>query len=189
MKVRVLSHIYRSTRISGTITLKKNRRSEKGPAVVCHYHSPRFQSKGLELFKTFRKRWGVASAFRGAGYFAGFGPGKTCSSTFRDFQKESGGIRGTRRHHKSTGSRRQCFPNPGPDPAPQQTKSLKERIDEARTDPDIPQPVIELIEKNKMNAAGQSGAKYYGTDRNPARNSLGENKKNLGISGRIRRRT
>ena len=51
-------------------------------------------------------------------------------------------------------------PQPGTDPAPAQTKSLRERIDEARTDPEIPQSVTELIEKNKMNAAGQSGAKY-----------------------------
>jgi ATP-dependent Lon protease len=43
---------------------------------------------------------------------------------------------------------------------PQQTKTLKERIEEAKTDPDVPQQVVELIEKNKMNAAGQSGAKY-----------------------------
>ena len=45
-------------------------------------------------------------------------------------------------------------------PGPQQTKTLKERIEEAKTDPDVPQQVVELIEKNKMNAAGQSGAKY-----------------------------
>ncbi len=43
---------------------------------------------------------------------------------------------------------------------PEQPKTLKERIDEARANPDVPRPVIELIEKNKMNAAGQSGAKY-----------------------------
>ena len=49
---------------------------------------------------------------------------------------------------------------PKVEPAVQQTKTLKERIEEARTDPDVPQQVIELIEKNKMNAAGQSGAKY-----------------------------
>ncbi len=51
-------------------------------------------------------------------------------------------------------------PQSGTDPAPAQTKSLRERIDEARTDPEIPQSVTELIEKNKMNATGQSGAKY-----------------------------
>jgi len=43
---------------------------------------------------------------------------------------------------------------------PQHAKTLKERIEEARIDPDIPRSVIDLIEKNRMNAAGQSGAKY-----------------------------
>ncbi len=51
-------------------------------------------------------------------------------------------------------------PQPGTGASPLQSKSLKERIDEARTDPDIPHSVIEVIEKNKMNATGQSGAKY-----------------------------
>ncbi len=52
------------------------------------------------------------------------------------------------------------YPQSRPEPVPSQAKTLKERIDEARGNPDIPRPVIELIEKNKMNAAGQSGAKY-----------------------------
>ena len=49
---------------------------------------------------------------------------------------------------------------PRVEPVFQQPKTLKERMEVARVDPDVPQPVIELIEKNKMNAAGQSGAKY-----------------------------
>ncbi|MFZ2448074.1 MAG: S16 family serine protease [Syntrophobacteraceae bacterium] len=52
------------------------------------------------------------------------------------------------------------YPQSRPEPVPPQAKTLKERIDEARANPDIPRPVVELIEKNKMNAAGQSGAKY-----------------------------
>ncbi|MEN6439323.1 MAG: S16 family serine protease [Syntrophobacter sp.] len=51
-------------------------------------------------------------------------------------------------------------PQPRPGTVPQHAKTLKERIEEARIDPDIPRSVIELIEKNRMNAAGQSGAKY-----------------------------
>lgn len=51
-------------------------------------------------------------------------------------------------------------PQPRTEAVPQQAKTLKERIEEAKIDPDVPRSVIELIEKNKMNAAGQSGAKY-----------------------------
>jgi len=39
-------------------------------------------------------------------------------------------------------------------------KSLSERIEEARSNPSFPLDVIELMDKNKMNAKGQSGAKY-----------------------------
>ncbi len=39
-------------------------------------------------------------------------------------------------------------------------KSLKDRIEEARNDPAIPRQVIEVIDKNKLNAVGHSGSKY-----------------------------
>lgn len=39
-------------------------------------------------------------------------------------------------------------------------KTLSERIEEARSNPHFPLDVIDLMDKNKMNAKGQSGAKY-----------------------------
>lgn len=39
-------------------------------------------------------------------------------------------------------------------------KSLKDRIEEAKTDPSTPPQVLEIIEKNKTLAVGHSGAKY-----------------------------
>ena len=39
-------------------------------------------------------------------------------------------------------------------------KTMKERIEEARSNPDFPVEVMKVIDKNKMNAKGQSGAKY-----------------------------
>lgn len=55
-------------------------------------------------------------------------------------------------------------PQPPPAPRsitpPQPAKSIKERIEEAKNDPYFPQAVMELIDKNKLNASGQSGAKY-----------------------------
>lgn len=50
-----------------------------------------------------------------------------------------------------------------PSEAPKPTvavKSLKDRIEEAKTNPSFPPQVIEIIEKNKTLAAGHSGAKY-----------------------------
>ncbi len=40
------------------------------------------------------------------------------------------------------------------------TKSLKDRVEEARNDPSFPLQVLELIEENKSNALGHSGSKY-----------------------------
>lgn len=39
-------------------------------------------------------------------------------------------------------------------------RSLKDRIEEARSDPAFPPQVLEVIDKNKLNAVGHSGAKY-----------------------------
>src|SRR5208283_1928047 len=82
-----------------TRDLKKNVRSEESPAVVCHYHSPRFNRRDGAV-QSVQETLGGSRTFKRAGYFAKFGPGKVYASTFRDFQKESGGFRGTSRHHK-----------------------------------------------------------------------------------------
>lgn len=43
---------------------------------------------------------------------------------------------------------------------PKEGKTLKDRIEEARKDPLFPAHVLEVIEKNKLNAVGHSGSKY-----------------------------
>jgi ATP-dependent Lon protease len=45
-------------------------------------------------------------------------------------------------------------------PAEPAEKSLKDRIEEARSNPLFPARVIELIDRNKLNAVGHSGSKY-----------------------------
>ncbi len=47
---------------------------------------------------------------------------------------------------------------PGWNRSRSRSKTFEGAIEEAKVDPDIPRSVVELIEKNKMNAAGQSGA-------------------------------
>ncbi len=49
-------------------------------------------------------------------------------------------------------------PEQPPMPAP--TKSLKDRIEEARNDPSFPRQALEVIDKNKVSAVGHSGPKY-----------------------------
>jgi ATP-dependent Lon protease len=52
------------------------------------------------------------------------------------------------------------LPRVEPSPAGPQTKSLKDRIEEARNDPLFPRRAIEIIDKNKTAAVGHSGPKY-----------------------------
>ncbi|MCD4717110.1 MAG: AAA family ATPase, partial [Desulfobacterales bacterium] len=49
---------------------------------------------------------------------------------------------------------------PQPEPSVAPTKSLKDRIEEARNTPFFPRQAMEVIEKNKVSAVGHSGPKY-----------------------------
>ncbi len=158
MKLRVLSHTYRSSRISAQAPSKRTadlRKVLRLFAITIHHDS----GEGMELFRTFRKRWGAAPLLKELDISPELDLERPGPQLFEIFKKnlevfvEPGDVI----NQQET---RIVMPQTRTDPAPQQPKSLKERIDEARTNPDIPQAVNELIEKNKMNAAGQSGAKY-----------------------------
>ncbi|MFH1114995.1 MAG: S16 family serine protease [Pseudomonadota bacterium] len=56
--------------------------------------------------------------------------------------------------------RTETAPLPKPAAAAVPLKSLKDRIEDARNDAAFPQQVMEVIDKNKLNAVGHSGAKY-----------------------------
>ncbi len=116
-------------------------------------------SEGMQLFKTFKNRWGLERLFAELDIAADLDQAKPVQQLFEIFKKNLEGFVEPEDIVSQRNAQR-LFPQAKTESAVQQTKSLKERIDEARTDPDIPQSVIELIEKNKMNAAGQSGAKY-----------------------------
>ncbi len=157
MKVRVLSNSYRSSIIPG----QPLSRTSSGLRKVLRLFGGtihRDSIEGMELFKRFRKRWGVESLFNELDLDANLDPGKSLPQLFETFKNnlEEFVEPGDTVDQKG---QQQMFPQQRTEPVPQ-TKTLKERIDEARTDSDVPQSVIELIEKNKMNAAGQSGAKY-----------------------------
>ncbi|MGA2227973.1 MAG: S16 family serine protease, partial [Syntrophobacteraceae bacterium] len=157
MKVRVLSNSYRSSIIPG----QPLSRTSSGLRKVLRLFAGtihRDSIEGMELFKRFRKRWGVESLFNELDLDANLDPGKSLPQLFETFKNnlEEFVEPGDTVDQKG---QQQMFPQQRTEPGPQ-TKTLKERIDEARTDSDVPQSVNELIEKNKMNAAGQSGAKY-----------------------------
>ncbi len=158
IKLSVLNQTYRNSRISGEPLSKSTaalRKVLRLLAMTIHQDS----SEGMELFKTFIKRWGTASLFKELDVSPSLDRERPLPQLFEIFKKNLEAFVESEDITTQQGAQT-VLPQPVTDPAPPQTKSLKERIDEARTDPDIPQAVTDLIEKNKMNAAGQSGAKY-----------------------------
>ncbi len=114
--------------------------------------------QAIELFREFKNRWGLETLFNELDMPEHFIADKSVPRLFEVFSRnleefiEPSDVAGNEPSSISRQGR--------PESIAQQPKSLKERIDEARSDPDVPRSVVELIEKNKMNAAGQSGAKY-----------------------------
>ncbi len=114
--------------------------------------------QGIELFREFKRRWGLETLFKELDIPERLIEDKSVPRLFEVFSRnleefvEPSDVAGQEPASISRQGR--------PDSMAQQPKSLKERIEEARGDPDVPRSVVELIEKNKMNAAGQSGAKY-----------------------------
>ena len=160
MKARVLNLIYRDSYISGNTLSKRTaglRRVLRFFAVAVQ-HDP---IEGMELFKTFKKRWGIEQLLKELDISPDLDREKALPQLFDIFKTNlEVFLEPEDTFNIGQQGSRTMFHQPRTVSAPQQAKSLKERIDEARGDPDIPPPVVELIEKNRMNASGQSGAKY-----------------------------
>ncbi len=156
MKVRVLSNSYRSS-ITGQPVSKTSsglRRILRLFAIT----TQRDSGEAMELFKTFKKRWGLELLFKELDIAELLDLGKSLPQLFEIFKKNLEQFVGPGDTMNQKGQQPALSQHRTEQAPP--AKTLKERIDEARSDPDIPHSVIELIEKNKMNAAGQSGAKY-----------------------------
>ncbi len=113
-----------------------------------------------EVFDAFKERWGLVSLLHELGLPETSWEHKgtkeileLVKDTLREFSDETKGLFGV-------------IPA-APPVAREETKStdipiktLKDRITDAKNNPSIPAQVIEVIEKNKLNAIGHSGSKY-----------------------------
>ena len=113
-----------------------------------------------ELFSTFKERWGLAVLFRELQLAEASMEDKKSEELFELFKSALGGLTPEKK-----------FREPAAPPAsPMKVaeskaevvkgKTLKDRIEEARDNPEFPPQVMEVIDKNKLNAVGHSGAKY-----------------------------
>ena len=118
------------------------------------------EKKARELFNTFKERWGLAVLFRELQLAEASIEDKKAEELFQLFKSALGGF-----------ARERKFPEPvAPPSSPGKVieskaevareKTLKDRIEEARNNPVFPSQVLEVIDKNKVNAVGHSGAKY-----------------------------
>jgi hypothetical protein len=118
------------------------------------------EKEARELFNTFKERWGLAVLFRELQLAEASIEDKKAEELFQLFKSAVSGL-----------AREKKFPEPAAPPASLgkvgeskaevvKEKTLKDRIEEARSNPEFPPQVLEVIEKNKVNAVGHSGAKY-----------------------------
>ncbi|MEJ5375799.1 MAG: S16 family serine protease [bacterium] len=110
--------------------------------------------KAQDVLEAFKERWGMASLLHELDVPETLWEGKGSKELLELL-------------NKTLDSRQEVKPpSAGPPPVsepPQQApaeKSLKDRIGEAAMDPLFPREVLEVIEKNKLNAVGHSGSKY-----------------------------
>ncbi|MDR3567277.1 MAG: AAA family ATPase [Syntrophobacteraceae bacterium] len=155
MKSSVLEKIYRRSLISGQSFSKKSHELTKVLrlfAVAVLYD----RDQARDLFSNFYDRRWIGPLFEELDILSLFDPEMELAKQFEIFKSN---LEALVQPGETVNRPWKAAPQPGAAPS-QQSRSLKERIDEARTDPDVPHSVIEVIEKNRMNATGQSGAKY-----------------------------
>jgi endopeptidase La len=158
-KMRVIGECYRKSR-SDAYPLVRRAASLRKVLRLFALAAGHNADEAMELFRTFQRRWGLLAIFQEMDLSEKILERKDVAEQFEIFRESL---------EEFSGADNQPLPEPAstlarqlPGPAAPQPppKTLKERIEEARTDPHFPRPVIDLIEKNKMNATGQSGAKY-----------------------------
>jgi len=118
------------------------------------------EKEAKKIFEVFKDRWGLVYLFRELGLSETSLEEKDPEEVFAFFKEnlerlsleEESPFFLTPRPPKVT------VPEQPPMPAP--TKSLKDRIEEARNDPSFPRQALEVIDKNKVSAVGHSGPKY-----------------------------
>lgn len=158
VKARVVGECYRRSR-STSFSLVNRASHFRKIMEIFGTLVRRSESEALEIFSAFRDKWGAAGLLHDMDLPESALEGKSASELFDLFRENLSRITGEFERPMNA-------PIPRTPPAARSTvssqppKSLKERIEDARNDPSIPRQVMDLIEKNRMNASGQSGAKY-----------------------------
>ncbi len=117
------------------------------------------EPEAREVFRAFKDRWGVVTLFHELDMPEGSLNGRKPGELFELFKEKL---------HSFLEQERGWFPpQAAAAPPPKKAaphvpseKTLRDRIEIAHSDPNFPPQVLEVIDRNKLNAIGHSGAKY-----------------------------
>ena len=117
------------------------------------------EKQAQEIFDMFKDRWGLVYLFHEVGLPETSFEDKEAKELFEYFKKslEDLSFDSVPAAWSPRSPKRAVPEEPAPSVA---TKSLKDRIEEARKDPSFPRQALEVIDKNKVSAVGHSGPKY-----------------------------
>ncbi len=159
MKIRLLEDSYRKSRDSSGSLLERTH-SLRTALRLFQLLIRSDTREALQAFSFFKDRWGLVELFKELDLPAKAYESRTIEELLREF---AAGLEAHLGKGPLTTPARPSESEPAPARqmlSKPSEKSLKERIEEARNDPALPMQVIELIEKNRLNITGQSGAKY-----------------------------
>jgi len=162
VQARILGECYKRSR-STSYSLVERANELRKLMVLFAGRIDRDQDQARELFRRFVERWGLVALFHELDLESDSldsAAGDLLFDRFREgldrFMRE---VEPSARSAAS-GLRDPAALAPTRSEQPEATKSLKDRIEEARNNPRFPAPVMEVIDKNKLNAVGHSGSKY-----------------------------
>jgi ATP-dependent Lon protease len=164
VKTKILGDYYRKSR-STSYSLGKRSSSFQRVLRLFSLLMRHDRNEAMEIFTVMKDRWGLVALFHELEQSEVEIEEKDSDELFEIFSEQ------LKKLGLSSEARRQVLPGRSaqsrvaPEPVkhaapPPPPKTLKERIEEARNNPRFPRQAMELIDKNKQNAAGQSGAKY-----------------------------
>ncbi len=114
------------------------------------------ETEAKQVFETFKDSWGLVYLLQELELSASALEGKPTKEIFELFKDRLKLMAGDIQQPEPV----RPIPVTPAAPTEPKTKGLKDRIEEARNDPAFPVRVMEIIDKNKLNAAGHSGYKY-----------------------------
>jgi len=158
LKAKVLGENYRRSR-DNTLAIRQRASSLRSVLRLFSMLAGRSEKDAKEVFFSFKDRWGLVELFRELGLPESSVNGRAPGDLFQLFRTA------LEKYIEQDRGAMSAVPAPTVEPQPSRIperpqKSLTDRIEQARNDAAVPRRVLEVIDKNKLNAVGHSGSKY-----------------------------